>query len=333
VAIGLADAPYLHRNPMGFADASSFTMCWWFWCDPGMTRTYNNLVAQWAACGVSIFNSSGYKLNFGDSGTDTTGSAISLSTWYHCAWVSNGDNNTVYLNGVSDITKSTTDWAERFSVGTYVSNSDFFDGRIAHFKAWDGVQLSVEEIVQEMRSVRPRRTANLFLWSHFMASTSADNSGNGNAWTVVGSPTIEDGPPVGWGAAPHVVNPTVAVALYVTWGEAAPDADEQDLSWSLWQTAPATPVNVGGNADYGQLAAVSGESCYSSVVDALDTTNKTFTVTKEKYGTSGAGNVTIYIRGSDTSFAQHDGTPSWSIYTTPVAGAWRYVQLKIVYAA
>ena len=347
------DANYLTRaNPWGSA-FGALTFCYW---------VKFTTLADWA-CPVSIDYTTDFIyfelkqdtnsplcLFYKDAViANTVGlevvAAPSAGVWYFvCGVKTVGTSLVAYAGAASAASLATATWSASqittfpntfdISIGRNLAfTSENANGAMAHVKIWDAV-LTAAEVERERWSARPRRTADLKAWYPLMGNTVAaslaDYSGNDFALTQQGTPTVQDGPPVGWGAPPHLVqNPS----LYVTWGSSTADADEQKLSWSLWQTAPTTPVNVDGNADYGQLAAVSGESCYSSVVDTQNATSKTFTVTKEKYGTSGAGNVTISIRGSDTSFAQHDGTPSWSVYTTPVTGAWRYVQLKIVYAA
>lgn len=66
---------------------------------------------------------------------------------------------------------------------------------------------------------------------------------------------------------------------------------------------------------------------YGSVVDSGDATEKHFTVTPNKYA---AGSTpVIMIRGSVSSFAWDDGSPSWSVYSGVVTQSWRYVQLML----
>lgn len=112
-----------------------------------------------------------------------------------------------------------------------------------------------------------------------------------------------------------------------SWGEATPIAEAPN-SWSLWQTAPATPISVSGDADWGMAQIAEGTPIYGPVVDLADADTKTLQATLDKYG-AGRGGVALYIRGSATSFTQHDGTPTWSLYAGAVEQSWRYVQLRI----
>ena len=113
------------------------------------------------------------------------------------------------------------------------------------------------------------------------------------------------------------------------WGENVA-TDETPRSWQFWETAPATVIDVTGDADWGKAEVWDGTPALGDVIDTGDTDTKTFTVTRDKYGT-GSGSVTIYIRGDTSVFGQHDGSPSWAEYTAPTVQSWRYVQLRMVY--
>ena len=103
-----------------------------------------------------------------DGTMERTGSNLSTGTWFHLAYVSNGDalanGFTVYLNGAADITYTVRSLT---SAGTnmYLGNdeySEWLNGRMAHVKIWN-VALTAAEIQQEMYSSRPQRFTNL--WS------------------------------------------------------------------------------------------------------------------------------------------------------------------------
>jgi len=89
---------------------------------------------------------------------------------------------------------------------------------------------------------------------------------------------------------------------------------------------------VDGDANWGKAHVEESVPCYGSVVDTGDASEKKFTVIRDKYGT-GSGNVTIYIRGDTSSFAQHDVSPEWAVYNAPIVRTWQYVQLKMVYTS
>jgi len=141
-----------------------------------------------------------------DGTMERTGSNLSTGTWFHLAYVSNGDDLangfTVYLNGAADITYTVRSLT---SAGTnmYLGNdeySEWLNGRMAHVKIWN-VALTAAEIQQEMYSSRPQRFANLWSWLPMIESGSGRNSewsSSGNTWTANGTLADEDGPPVAW---------------------------------------------------------------------------------------------------------------------------------------
>jgi len=72
----------------------------------------------------------------------------------------------------------------------------------------------------------------------------------------------------------------------------------------------------------------SGNEAHGPVLDLSISTERLFSIIKNLYG-SGAGSFTSYIRYSDISFGQEDGTPSWILYTVPTNITCRYVQIKL----
>ena len=135
----------------------------------------------------------------GGTNSFTTGSGLSVGTWYHVALVrASTASLATYLDGVSNIT-NTDNVSGRAAVanafiGSY--NSLPMDGRIAHPKMWD-TNLSPAEIAAEMLSYTPVKTANL--WAYLPCNTGGgaqgdDASGNGRHFTINGTITIEDDP-------------------------------------------------------------------------------------------------------------------------------------------
>lgn len=71
-----------------------------------------------------------------------------------------------------------------------------------------------------------------------------------------------------------------------------------------------------------------GTPVYGPVVDRGESNEQVFTITVDKYG-AGSGAVNVFIRGSASSFGQHDVSPAWQAYTAPVQDFWRYIQVKL----
>jgi len=147
-----------------------------------------------------------------------TSPEFSTNAWYFIAWAQPAaSNGQVWIWDTSGTMGTASDGAVRpladntiLELGISFSTGGLI-GRAAGVKLWNAV-LTEAEFVNEMRSLRPRRTSNLYLWSPFLnGADTVDHSGNGRSWTAAGSPTSGDGPPVGWGAAPYIIgNPAAA---------------------------------------------------------------------------------------------------------------------------
>lgn len=135
------------------------------------------------------------------------GTALSTATWYHIAAVR--ESNTVfklYLNSVLDTT-NTFDItgrtaAVRQECGAWsTGDNDPFNGRIAYIKEWTAA-LTLAEVAQEMRTIRPLRLANLRAWTPCLPGTSErlKDYGSGFNWTAGGTLTDEDQPSISWGS-------------------------------------------------------------------------------------------------------------------------------------
>jgi hypothetical protein len=135
------------------------------------------------------------------------GSAISYDgSWIHLTMVvrSAASNNVqLYLNGVSDILHSysgTPSAPIDFRIG---GGSTGRDGRAAHAKVWSGVELTTDQMLAEMRRSLPVNLSGLWGWWPLLdISDLKDYSGAGRTLVMTGTHETEDGPPVGWGAAP-----------------------------------------------------------------------------------------------------------------------------------
>ena len=114
-----------------------------------------------------------------------------------------------------------------------------------------------------------------------------------------------------------------------SWGEELLVSDP--LSWQEWEVSSGVKGTVFTDNDWGKLLIRDGIPLYSSVKDTGDTTNRSIIVARDLYGT-GEGNTMVSIRGSATTFSQHDVLPAWDHYIAPVTKDWRFVQLKLEYS-
>lgn len=118
------------------------------------------------------------------------------------------------------------------------------------------------------------------------------------------------------------------------WGEHYPVEAVDVYGWTEWKledgSAPTfnPPIGMGVSvADWGKLILYPSELVYSSV-KSMPSGTRTVEVEKNRYGFC-VGNVDVWIRGSSTTFDWDDGSPSWSLYTSPVSVDWSYVQLRV----
>lgn len=137
-------------------------------------------------------------------GSDVSGSALTVGTWYHIAGVMTSTTDyKIYLNGVLDITHTGNSSASsngRIWIGNNHDNS-WLNGCAAAIKVYS-VALTPREILSEMQTYQPRRLANLHVWRPLLSTSGQTLSygGSRNVATVGGVLDTERGPPgVAWG--------------------------------------------------------------------------------------------------------------------------------------
>lgn len=153
---------------------------------------------------VGVTSSSGNKVAvYTGGGTMVGSSVLTASTWIHLAITvaGSGAGQCIgYLNGVQEI--STAAVASLTATTHYVGDSaggDPLTGRVGAVKIYNGV-LTADQIKQEMRSYMPVNTTNLVSWHPLFAHT--DVSQYGATYTVNGTVTTAQGPPITWSVAP-----------------------------------------------------------------------------------------------------------------------------------
>lgn len=169
-------------------------------------------------------------------------SALPTNTWYHLAFQRNGNNRTLFVNGVSTLTlngaNTLTNPTEAW--GNDNSGSSTNGGRIACVKQWNAI-LSTAEIQREMLTILPCRWADLHTVSPFFNTGRLENL-VGQGWSASGTIASEDGPPVSWGAPILLFSPLPA-----------------DAEPPIVLSVQAGVINLGGQEAYGELAVESAE--------------------------------------------------------------------------
>ena len=115
----------------------------------------------------------------------------------------------------------------------------------------------------------------------------------------------------------------------MAWGEQNPTQGELPVSWQTWSDGAGQVPTIGGDQDWGKLILDIGEEGRSGVYDFVNANERTYTVTQNRYE-AGEGVAYSQIRGSETSFAQDDASPSWENYSGAINRSWRYVQVREV---
>lgn len=155
------------------------------------------------------------------SWTLSTVGSITLTpgVWYNVALVRYGAADcrmfcdAVQIGSAHTNNQSGGDPTTFMGIGSWNAAFDFADIRIANAKIFNR-SLTVAEIAAEHAKMQPASSTNLWAWypavSNSLAAARLDYSGNGRHWTAGGTPTIEDGPPIGWGAPVLVVGQSAA---------------------------------------------------------------------------------------------------------------------------
>lgn len=134
------------------------------------------------------------------NGFDFPGSTVvSLNQWHWAAIVRNSSTDWKgYLDSVQEISATSESAGSTSSI---VVGNDLaflaapFSGRLAAVKVWN-TNLTQAEIINEARQYAPIRTANLVAWFPLLKVEGTDYTGSN--WTINGTLTAVDGPPIPW---------------------------------------------------------------------------------------------------------------------------------------
>lgn len=153
-----------------------------------------------------------------DSNIITNAVTLTNGVWHFVGITKAGNTHTVYQAAVTapTISSQNASQANAFTPGNIAFaespwSNEWFNGRIAAMKFWDGVALSATQIASERYRIIPANYGNLYgFWPMFGGATERlrDYSGNGHNFTAGGTLTDEAGPPIAWGTAWVVVPPT-----------------------------------------------------------------------------------------------------------------------------
>lgn len=195
-------------SPSTFPTVNAFAVSLWFYMDVDRNAA-GVLFAMLNATGTVFqglyLRATGTTLAIDVNGGIVGGSELATGQWYHLFYQRVGNDHTAYINGVLDITNTGNPALTTAFVVLGSNSVSFIDGRIGVVKMWSGIgaAFTAAEIVAEIRTIRPVRTANIHAWHPTFASAGTqDYSGTGHTLTVNGSAAAIDNPPVSWGAGP-----------------------------------------------------------------------------------------------------------------------------------
>lgn len=165
----------------------------WVIANAGSTL-YEGLYLNSAGTNLRIENNNG-----GADGATT----LTVGTWYHVALVRNGNDRTLYLNGVVDATYNNANSFTSAGEGFAGNGLTVFPGYLSALKQYERA-LTQDEILQEMRTILPKSVSNIYTFSPLFRHTELQNY-FGAGWTITGTGLTDDGPPVSWGTTSLLV--------------------------------------------------------------------------------------------------------------------------------
>jgi hypothetical protein len=246
---------------------TSFTVCGWAYIvtdrGNGLTQPIVSFTPTAAAYLVWEIDSSANTMQIGsyDGGATANnanfGSRPAVATWFFFYLRCSGTGANLLQGGWAlredaAFTTATTTLTTTTRTGLALNDTGFTehsDIRLAGVKVWDAT-LTDAELLNERATLRPSRFTNLHLWTPLIAAVAADNitdlSGNGRNWTAGGSQTVEDGPPVGWGAPPRWIGPAGYTPV------------NYDVDWSVSAAGFVTFAALGAVLGVGATSAGAG---------------------------------------------------------------------------
>lgn len=217
--------------------STAFTACGWFnkRGSGGTTLSVIAIIVPSSGGGYigaySTVDGSKFGIQTDTSAGMVSGGAVTDNQWYFVAMSGAGTGATdaklrYAAHGASSLTTVANNGSSFTSAYLVVgmNNAEYWGNQtVAGWKVFDRA-LTDAELLNEMYRLTPASTTNLNSWSPMFHSTVADAakdySGNGNNWITNGTLSLEDGPPVSWGArlltVGAVVIPAATGSLAVT---------------------------------------------------------------------------------------------------------------------
>ena len=268
-----------------------------FWAALGdSSDAYNN--ADWVGTDVdgTTMRLASY---VGGSGSSAGGPTMTVGTPQHIAVVRESSGSLkLYVDGAyqnaanQNITGRSSTQREQLGMLNTLKGP----ARLTAMKQWQAA-LSVDEILAEMRTIRPLRLTNLHSWHPAIASDKAtalkDFSGNGRDWTEQGTLTTEqNAPSVSWGSSVKITLPVNIVAPQLL-------APVSDVSAGGWTPSSGSDLyamldeSVASDADY--IVSATASACTLAFAAGSDPAVSTGHILRYRL-LAGSGSVTVALK-------------------------------------
>ena len=354
--VGSSEVNYGYKSSGVIDHNSAYT--WMAWVNlVSDTNTYGHIWAAMSATSDEWENSDyigtdadGVTVRWGayktGTGTPLTGDPLSVGVPAHLT-LRRESSTTIrcFINGdeQGNISLNITGRAatQREQLGVLnIANANYAPVRLTAIKCWQAA-LTADEILAEMRAIRPLRLADLHSWHPAIANNLTDAlkdySGNGRNWVSQGTNTVETpAAPVSWGGRSVLINNiTVVVQL------ARPTSDVSAGTWTastgsdLYAMLDETAVN---DADY--IVTTGASTCEVALGSLSDPAVSTGHKVRYRLSAN-TGGITVRLREGTTTIATwtHNPAPNFpTTYEQTLSGAeadaiTNYAALKLQFEA
>ncbi|MEQ6121775.1 LamG-like jellyroll fold domain-containing protein [Reichenbachiella sp. MALMAid0571] len=183
-----------HDATLDFSDTDDFTLEAWF----SSTSTANQrIISKWGSTGYQMTWNTG-NVNFQIGNVNIVGSnGYADGEWHHVAAVRDGTDMIVYVDGIVEVTGSTTNNPSNTAdvrIGSFNGASAYFDGQMDEVRIWN-VARAQAEIINNMGKVLTSATGLVASYDFNVGipggtntglTTLPDITGNGNDGTLSG---------------------------------------------------------------------------------------------------------------------------------------------------
>lgn len=262
--------------------STAFTACGWFnkRGSGGTTLSTIAIIVPSSGGGYigaySTVGGSKFGIQTDTSAGMVSGGAVTDNQWYFVAMSGAGTGATdaklrYAAHGASSLTTVANNGSSFTSAYLVVgmNNAEYWGNQtVAGWKVFDRA-LTDAELLNEMYRLTPASTTNLNSWSPMFHSTVADAakdySGNGNNWITNGTLSLEDGPPVSWGARLLTVGAVVIPAATGSLAATETGADTASLSGDVLVAGALAVTETGADT-----AALAGDVLIDGALAAVE---------------------------------------------------------------